>query len=85
VQVAVAWWEQRMKMGNCQEKTRGICLCPVSFSIKMNKLSEWKVNRNNFLTSVFLTGCNIAYIYPDFKTAFVGTFKDGQLECAQVW
>ena len=27
---------------------------------------------------------NVAYLYPDFKTALVGKFKDGQLECAQV-
>lgn len=30
-----------------------------------------------------LTGHRIAYLYPDFKTAFVGTFVDGCLEEAQ--
>ena len=27
---------------------------------------------------------NIAYIYPDFKTALLGNFKDGEMEFAQV-
>ncbi|XP_023349009.1 histone-lysine N-methyltransferase SETD7 [Eurytemora carolleeae] len=31
-----------------------------------------------------LSGTNIAYIYPDFKTALVGNFRDGVLEFGQV-
>ncbi len=31
-----------------------------------------------------LTGMRIAYLYPDFKTAFVGSFEKGILESAQV-
>ncbi len=31
-----------------------------------------------------LTGCRVAYLYPDFRTAFVGTFSDGIMEQAQV-
>jgi histone-lysine N-methyltransferase SETD7 len=31
-----------------------------------------------------LTGMRVAYIYPDFKTAFVGTFEAGVLESVQV-
>lgn len=31
-----------------------------------------------------LTGMRIAYLYTDFKTAFVGTFENGFLEAAQV-
>ena len=30
-----------------------------------------------------LTGANIAYIYPDFKTILLGSFRDGQLVCTQ--
>ena len=30
-----------------------------------------------------LTGHRIAYLYPDFKTAFVGSFVDGVFEAAQ--
>ena len=30
-----------------------------------------------------LTGHRIAYLYPDFKTALVGSFVDGVMECAQ--
>ena len=31
-----------------------------------------------------LSGIRIAYLYPDYKTAFVGTFSDGFMEFAQV-
>ena len=31
-----------------------------------------------------LTGIRVAYLYPDYKTALVGTFSDGILEYAQV-
>ena len=31
-----------------------------------------------------LSGINLAYLYPDFKTAFVGTFKDGVMDFSQV-
>ena len=30
-----------------------------------------------------MTGHRIAYLYPDFKTALVGSFVDGVMECAQ--
>ena len=30
-----------------------------------------------------LSGSKLAYIYPDFKTALFGTFKDGELVSAQ--
>ena len=30
-----------------------------------------------------LSGTNIAYLYPDFKTAFVGTFREGVLQYAR--
>jgi histone-lysine N-methyltransferase SETD7 len=30
-----------------------------------------------------LTGHRIAYLYPDYKTALVGSFTDGVMECAQ--
>ena len=30
-----------------------------------------------------LTGCRVAYLYPDFKTALVGSFVNGVLESAQ--
>ena len=30
-----------------------------------------------------LTGMRIAYLYPDFKTAFIGSFEDGYLEAVQ--
>ena len=30
-----------------------------------------------------LTGHRIAYLYPDFKTALVGSFVEGVMECAQ--
>ena len=31
-----------------------------------------------------MPGVNVAYIYPDFKTALVGTFKDGVMDFSQV-
>ena len=30
-----------------------------------------------------LTGSNIAYLYPDFKTVLLGSFRNGQLVCTQ--
>jgi hypothetical protein len=35
------------------------------------------INEKTSSKVVFLTGANIAYIYPDFKTALVGKFENG--------
>ena len=49
----------------------------------------WKINRGGGCVvgrankEGDLTGHRIAYLYPDFKTALIGSFTDGVMESAQ--